>query len=138
GRVSVTGSVKYDGVSADPADPRVAEFRRLFAVAAGDAVWVAGSTQAPEEEVALAAYRRLRAEFPRLRLVLVPRQRDRFDEVAGLVPTAALPLARRSPLQHPSDDRDAFILVDTIGELSAVCGMADGAFAGCSPYMKVR
>lgn len=131
-RVSVTGSVKYDGVSANPADPRVAEFRRLLAVAEGDLVWVAGSTQAPEEAAALAAFRRLRTDFPQLRLVLVPRQRDRFDEVAGLVRSSGLPLVRRSRLQHPIDDRDAVILVDTIGELSAVWGLADVAFVGGS------
>src|SRR5207244_3675489 len=83
--VRVTGSVKFDGAKGERRNPKTAELRRLFAVTDDDLVWVAGSTQAPEEEVARRIYRQLRAEFPRLRLFLVPRQKDRFDEVARLL-----------------------------------------------------
>src|SRR5206468_3739576 len=66
--VHVTGNVKYDGVETDRDNGRTAALRRLFGVGAGDLVWVAGSTQAPEEEVVLGIYRRVRERFPGLRL----------------------------------------------------------------------
>jgi 3-deoxy-D-manno-octulosonic-acid transferase len=132
-KVAVTGSVKYDGLTCDRDNTKTTELARLFAIDGGDLVWVAGSTQAPEEKIALAIWRQARQRFKRLRLVLVPRQKDRFDEVADLVKRKGLPLVRRSTLKDkPLTDRDAVILVDTIGELSAVWGLADVAFVGGS------
>jgi 3-deoxy-D-manno-octulosonic-acid transferase len=110
-----------------------AELGRLFAISRQDLVWVAGSTQAPEETIAISIYRVLKDRFPRLRLILVPRQRDRFDEVASLVKQSGLPLVRRSDLTDvPLTDPNAIVLVDTIGELSAVWGLTDVAFVGGS------
>ncbi len=132
-RVHVTGSVKYDGTSADRGNARTQDLRRLLAVAADDLVLIAGSTQAPEEEVALSTFRRLRPDFPRLRLILVPRQKDRFDEVAALLARSGEPFVRRSEI-HPvtPSPRHPVTLVDTIGELQAVWGLADVAFVGGS------
>src|SRR5262249_41565974 len=62
-RLRVTGSVKYDGVRMDRQDARVQEMRLLLGVGPGDRVWVCGSTQAPEEEIALETYRRLKGEI---------------------------------------------------------------------------
>jgi 3-deoxy-D-manno-octulosonic-acid transferase len=132
-KVAVTGSVKYDGLTGDRDNARTAELGRLFAIDGGDLVWVVGSTQPPEEKVALAIWQQARKRFKRLRLVLVPRQKDRFDEVADLVRRKGLPLVRRSWLKDaPLTSRDAVVLVDTIGELGAVWGLADVAFVGGS------
>jgi 3-deoxy-D-manno-octulosonic-acid transferase len=131
GRVHVTGSVKFDGAIADQHNPRTEELRRLFGVTADDLVWVAGSTQAPEEDVTLAVYRRAREAHPNLRLFLVPRQRDRFDEVGRLLERGGLPFVRRSALPS-SFPIPRIVLVDTIGELGALWGLADVAFVGGS------
>jgi 3-deoxy-D-manno-octulosonic-acid transferase len=128
-RVHVTGSVKYDGVSASRSNPRTNELRTLFDVRPDDLVWIAGSTQAPEEEIALDIFRRLQPAHPNLRLFIVPRQKDRFDEVARLLERSGLPFARRSALREP---RPSLALVDTIGELGALWGLADVAFVGGS------
>ena len=132
--VEVTGSVKYDGVSAERDNAKTRDLGRLLGVESGDLVWVAGSTQAPEEEIVLESYRRLRREFPRLRLIVVPRQKDRFEEVAGLLRRAGEPFARRSQLgitEH-GIPCNSVTLIDTIGELSALWGLADVAFVGGS------
>jgi 3-deoxy-D-manno-octulosonic-acid transferase len=134
-RVHVTGSVKYDGTSADRDNPKTRELRRLLAVEPDDLVLIAGSTQAPEEEVALGIFRRLRDTFPRLRLILVPRQKERFDEVAALLKRQGEPWVRRSELSLQSsiiNHQSSIILVDTIGELGALWGLADVAFVGGS------
>jgi 3-deoxy-D-manno-octulosonic-acid transferase len=132
-KVAVTGSVKYDGLTCDRANAKTAALARLFAVEPGDLVWVSGSTQAPEEKISLSIWRQARKRYPHLRLILVPRQKDRFDEVADLVKRMGCSLVRRSNLaDKPLTDRNAVILVDTIGELSAVWGLADVAFVGGS------
>jgi 3-deoxy-D-manno-octulosonic-acid transferase len=129
-RIHVTDNVKYDGVSGDRTNPRTQELRRLLGVDAGDLVWVAGSTQAPEEELALGIFRRLRTEYPKLQLILVPRQKDRFDEVADLLRRSEEPFVRRSEIRTAADQ--PVVLVDTIGELAAIWGLADVAFVGGS------
>ncbi|HKI34618.1 MAG TPA: 3-deoxy-D-manno-octulosonic acid transferase [Gemmataceae bacterium] len=134
-RVHVTGSVKYDGTSADRGNPKTQELRRLLGVGADDLVLIAGSTQEPEEEIALGIFRRLREEFPRLRLLVVPRQKERFDEVAALLKRSGEPFVRRSELAACGLARTGakpVVLVDTIGELGAVWGLADVAFVGGS------
>jgi len=131
-RVKVTGSVKYDGVASDRHNDRTQGLRQLLNIAEGDIVWIAGSTQPPEEEIVLDIYRRAKARYPSLRLLLVPRQKERFDEVAALLRRSGEPYQRRSELNGAVADRRAVILVDTIGELSALWGLADVAFVGGS------
>jgi 3-deoxy-D-manno-octulosonic-acid transferase len=131
-RVQVTGSVKYDGLALDRCNARTQELRRLFRVADDDLIWVAGSTQAPEEEITLKIFNSLKRKHPNLRLFLVPRQRERFGEVAAILQRCGQRFLRRSELSTPVDDRVALILVDTIGELGALWGLADVALVGGS------
>jgi 3-deoxy-D-manno-octulosonic-acid transferase len=135
GRLAVTGSVKYDGTSADRGNPRTEELRRLLGVEPDELVLVAGSTQHPEEEVVLGIFCRLRGEYPRLRLILVPRQKDRFEQVTALLARAGEPFVRRSQMTSGCATPQAgrpIVLVDTIGELGALWGLADVAFVGGS------
>jgi 3-deoxy-D-manno-octulosonic-acid transferase len=128
----VTGSIKYDGVVTDRGNARTEELRRLLAIGTADLVWVAGSTQAPEEQITLDVFRRVRDRFPHIRFILVPRQRDRFEKVALLLKKNQLPFIRRSELKEPVGQRNQVILVDTIGELGAIWGLADVAYVGGS------
>lgn len=131
--VHVTGSVKFDGVLTDRGNTRTRELRELFGIADGEFVFIAGSTQDPEESLALKAWAQVRQQHPSLRLILVPRHRERFDEVADLVVSSDFPLTRRSSLQGNEPAKsESVILLDTIGELSACWGLADIAFVGGS------
>jgi 3-deoxy-D-manno-octulosonic-acid transferase len=133
-RIRVTGSVKFDGLESDRNNPRTLALRRDLGLAPADLVFVAGSTMAGEEEAALAAYRRARKRHVRLRLVLVPRHADRFERVAEWLAREGESVVRRSEFNPPprSVERPPVILVDTIGELGAVWGLADVAFVGGS------
>lgn len=138
GHVVVTGNVKYDGACADRANPRTLALRNLVGIRADELIWVAGSTQDPEEKIVLRVYRRALEHHPDLRLVLVPRQRERFEPVAEMLQQSGLPYIRRSKLtEHAGAARQAsspppIILLDTFGELSAAWGLADVAFVGGS------
>ena len=128
----VTGSLKYDGAETDRDNPRTVRLRELAAFGAEDRIWVAGSTQAPEEAICLNAYRELREDHPGLRLVIAPRHPQRFDEAAALLNESGLPWVRRSELDYTAPDSEAVILVDTVGELGAWWGVADYGFVGGS------
>ena len=141
-RVHVTGSLKYDGAQTDRDNPRTAALRQLAGFADDDIVFLAGSTQEPEEQIAIDIFRRLSPTHPRLRLVLVPRHPERFDAVAKLLDASGLLLGatlavnefnfsglaatQRVARQQP------ILLVDTVGELGAWWGTAQIAFVGGS------
>ncbi len=133
-RLHVTGSIKFDGVRSDRSNPKTAELREFFGLQPEEEVFIAGSTQAPEESFALETWETLRNDFPNLRLILVPRHKERFEEVASLVTSRGLNLRRRSSgcatgkSAHPTD----VLLLDTLGELGACWGLADIAFVGGS------
>ena len=132
-RLVTTGSIKYDGAAGGRDPSRTAALRSVLGLDSSPAlVWLAGSTHAPEESIILNAFARLRGRFPHLRLILVPRHPDRFEEVARLVEQSGLPFVRRSRMTGPLGDKPAVVLLDTIGELGAAWGLADVGFTGGS------
>jgi 3-deoxy-D-manno-octulosonic-acid transferase len=127
-RVALTGNIKFDNALADSAS-REAEFRE-FATALGfssdDPVIVAGSTWDPEEKALVKAFLALRAEFPSLRLIIVPRHVERTDAIVqGLSP---LRVTRRSSPPAVAD----VLVVDVTGELRDWYRLATVVFVGKS------
>jgi 3-deoxy-D-manno-octulosonic-acid transferase len=138
-RLVTTGSIKYDGAANGRNESRINALRSALGLSPSpllpfstSAVWLAGSTHAPEESIILEAFARLRSRFPHLRLILVPRHPDRFEEVARLVEQSGLPFVRRSRMTGPLAEMPAVVLLDTIGELGAAWGLADVGFTGGS------
>lgn len=137
-RLVVTGSTKFDGLETDRQNPRTREIREGFQLRADELVFIAGSTQAPEESYAIDTWLTLRPRHPQLRLVLVPRHQERFEEVTSLIQSRGLSVLRRSQIKAgtvPSSEvkeSPAVLLLDTLGELGAAWGLADIAFVGGS------
>jgi 3-deoxy-D-manno-octulosonic-acid transferase len=139
--VHATGSLKFDGAQTDRGNPRTAELQSLAGLCDRDAVLLTGSTQEPEEQYAVEIFKRLAPAHPHLRLILVPRHPQRFDEVAKLLDQSGLAWQRRSMLATTSNSRDlirptadrwSILLIDTIGELGAWWGAASVGFVGGS------
>jgi len=131
--VVVAGSMKFDGVQGDREAPSIARLRSLAGFGVDDTVFLAGSTQDPEERFALDAFRALTKAHPRLRLVIVPRHVERAAEIAALLDGSGLRWQRRSRLDTDGVEAAArMLLVDTTGELSAWWGTAAIAFVGGS------
>ena len=131
--LTVTGSVKFDGVCVDRENKATRQLAELFGIQQKHTVFIAGSTQPPEEQLAVDAWKQLRPQYPDLKLILVPRHRERFDEVAKLVTESGCKVSRRSTMAGgniPADD--SVVLLDTIGELNVCWGLADIAFVGGS------
>ncbi len=118
--VCVTGSMKYDGDQTDRNNETTQRLRKLAGFSDEDVVFLAGSTQAPEEEMALGVFDAIGGEWPKLRLVLVPRHPERFAAVARLLDQAGAAWQRRTGLETRGPNRDArILLVDSVGELGA-------------------
>ena len=129
--VHVTGSLKYDGAETDRKNPATVRLAALAGIGADEVVFLAGSTQEPEEAMALETFRQLSPDHPRLRLLLVPRHPDRFDSVARLLDASGIAWQRRSSLGENTISTRV-LLVDALGELAAWWGTAAIAFVGGS------
>jgi len=93
--------------------------------------WVAASTHEGEEAIILNASRQVRATFPELLLIIVPRHPERFDRVTALSQRAGFKTLRRSEHRPcPSDVK--VLIVDTMGELPLFYAASDVAFVGGS------
>lgn len=131
-RLVVTGNIKFDRVESNRENSKTLELRSAFGLSSSDKVFIAGSTQDPEETYAIQAWDVLRQEFPNLKLIIVPRHKERFDEVAALIRQRNHTVIRRSEKGPPPSDDGAIRLLDTLGELAACWGLADIAFVGGS------
>jgi 3-deoxy-D-manno-octulosonic-acid transferase len=133
-RVQATGSLKFDGAQANRENPNTMRLQKLAGFAADDVVFLAGSTQDPEERLALETFQALSANHPQLRLVIVPRHPHRFEEVAELLNQSGLSWKRRTELEKTCDLSARILLIDTIGELGAWWGTAQIGFVGGSLF----
>ena len=130
-RVHVVGNLKFDA-SLPPSPPPIVEsLRRAFAAEGAGPVIVCGSTVEDEEPVLLKAFENLRVSHPRAVMLLAPRHPERFDPVAALLKDLTMPFFRRS-LWAGEPLAGRVLLVDTIGELSALYALGDVAFVGGS------
>ena len=128
-RVSVSGNLKYDYV------PEPEDIKKALALRSklGESrpVWIAASTHSGEDEILIAAHKRVLQKIPDALMLLVPRHLDRFDQVAQLIIDAQLYLVRRTSREIP-DPAHQIYLGDTLGELQMLYGVADVCFIGGS------
>ena len=129
-RVLVGGNLKYD-VSPPPAPSIVDELRSSICGSNAGPVLVCGSTVEEEESLLLGAFTNVLATYPAAVMLLAPRHPQRFNEVDDLLWKMKLPFSRRSQWKGESL-RGRVLLIDTIGELSALYALADIAFVGGS------
>ncbi len=126
--VPVTGSLK-------PAAPPLADdpaARAEVEAALGPRpVWLAASTHAEDETVALTAHRAIVDAAPEVLLLLVPRQPARGPEIAEATRAAGLVPALRSEGALPDPATQVYI-ADTIGELGLWYRLAPAALVGGS------
>lgn len=130
----VTGSIKFDGVATNPQLPKARELAEWMELDDSAPVIVAGSTQAPEEEYVLQAFKNLKQEHSKLALILVPRHPERGNELVQLALRMGFSVRQRSTgkmhIHSPTSPRVE--LLDTVGELGACWGLASVAFVGGS------
>jgi 3-deoxy-D-manno-octulosonic-acid transferase len=143
-RVQVAGNLKYDLLLPTPTP--MSQWLATEAARLGRSpVIVAGSIVATEEPLALIAFGTLQGEFPKALLVLAPRKPERFDAAAQFIEDFHSKFVRRSTLQIPGPaqtvsangavhlaDDVKVLLLDSIGELASLYGVADHAFVGGS------
>lgn len=149
-RVVVTGSLKYDTAQIVDKVEGADELARQLGIG-NERLWVAGATGPGEEQILLEVFKKLKEQsnFAGLRLAIVPRKPERFDEVAQLIKQFGFSLIRYSDAkglttknaQHPdkssierrvTSDESRVILGDTMGDLRKFYSLATVIFVGRS------
>jgi 3-deoxy-D-manno-octulosonic-acid transferase len=129
-RALICGNLKYDVPSPSEA-PVVGELRATLAASGAGPVLVCGSTVEGEESLLLAAFSNVLATYPSALMLLAPRHPQRFNDVADLLGHMKVRFWRRSQWKR-EPLTGGVLLIDTIGELSALYALADIAFVGGS------
>jgi 3-deoxy-D-manno-octulosonic-acid transferase len=161
-KVIVTGSLKYDTAQitekVEGADTLAAQLFGKSEIRNPKSeilLWVAGATGNDEEKILLEVYQNLKQQkqFSDLRLAIIPRKPERFDEVAQLIEQSGFNLIRYSELKKATPDTvakskienrnlsaaplaeskiDSVILGDTMGDLRKFYSLATIIFVGRS------
>ena len=132
-QTEVTGNLKYDA-----APPSPSPFGNWLAQEIRQQerwpVIVAGSVVEGEEDAVIAAYDMVQRQWRRTLLILAPRKPGRFDVAAELAAEGGWKVVRRSQIDtaRPFDENADVLLLDSIGELSALYSLADATFVGGS------
>nr|WP_239551045.1 glycosyltransferase N-terminal domain-containing protein [Halanaerobacter jeridensis] len=93
---------------------------------------VLGSTHDNEEEQLLSLYTELKEKWPDLVLIVAPRYVERADELQELYQEQGIETIKRSEIDSRDPEQESVIIVDTIGELAQLYGLADLVFVGGS------
>jgi 3-deoxy-D-manno-octulosonic-acid transferase len=129
-RVCVTGNLKFD--RNPPVSLEIVErLRASFTVELAGPVLVCGSTVEGEEQLLLKAFENVLAEHARAVMVLAPRHPERFKVVTDSLTECGVRFVCRSHWQGESL-AGGVLLLDSIGELGAMYGLADVSFVGGS------
>jgi 3-deoxy-D-manno-octulosonic-acid transferase len=160
-RVIVTGSLKYDTAQitdkVEGADTlaeqlfgkiknRKSKLVRRPSGGIKNPLWVAGATGNDEEQILLDVYKNLKQQkqFSDLRLAIIPRKPERFNEVADLIMQRGFGLIRYSEIKgEATEDTEKkiinhkssiinVVLGDTMGDLRKFYSLATIIFAGRS------
>ena len=135
GRVTVTGTLKFDSLETPAARPGLQtkdRVLRYFRISELRHVVVAASTLRGEEEPVLRAFAKIKLDTADALLIIAPRHPERFDEVVRMVDSAGFSAARRTDLPIDSEPRVDVVVLDTIGELARLYQIATVVFVGGS------
>ncbi|MCP4710597.1 MAG: 3-deoxy-D-manno-octulosonic acid transferase [Planctomycetes bacterium] len=138
-RLQVVGLLKYDTANLTDNVPGADELAQSLKLTTDHPIWIAGSTGPNEEKIILDTFDQLiqNKSLQNLRLIVVPRKPERFNEVANLIESRNHRLLRYSQIksgkyQPTPADQNAVILGDTLGDLRKFYSLARIIFVGRS------
>lgn len=125
-KVKTLGNIKFD---LELPDDDIRKGRQLKS-AINRPIWIAASTHDGEEEQILAVHKQVLQTQPNTLLILVPRHKERFEDVTQLCQTQFQTVTRSS---NQSITPNTQVMVgDTIGEMFFYLALADLTFIGGS------
>ena len=130
--VIVTGNTKFDQTYTDVTDAQRAKILSDMGLTDAKEIFLAGSTHRGEENFVLKAFKAIREDHPKARLVIAPRELLRTREVVALCKAAGFTVGTRTELQKRPPKGEDIIILDTIGELGQVYSVGNVIYVGDS------
>lgn len=135
-KLKITGNLKFDDEYASFTDEQRETWKNQFQLHAENQIVVVGSSHDPEEKLILEQFKRVWSELPHVKLILVPRHPERFNNVAALLEKENIPYARFSQLDSNLKNAKV-VLVDAMGLLRKCYQLADLAIVAGSYISRV-
>ena len=130
-KVKTVGNIKFDRTWFPLDEKERSHWLQLLNIRPENRVWVAGSVHEGEDEIVLETFKRLVSHFPVLRLIIAPRRPEWSEDIYRLSQTKGLKTVRRTDLPGNRDSYRVLIL-NTLGELGRIYGLAEISFVGGS------
>ncbi len=130
-RIITTGNIKFDRDRLPMQKEERDMWLKKLCLDTDDDIWVAGSIHKDEDQMILNVFSRLVPEFPRLRLILAPRNIEESDKILKTAQGMGLKSILKTNLK---DNRVTYkvLILNTIGELSRIYGIGKVSFVGGS------
>lgn len=130
-KLAVTGNIKFDLTYPYRNKEELAVWKQRLGLSPQDLVLTLGSTHPPEEDQLLDALKPVWEKYPNLKVLLVPRHPQRFEEVASLLKAKKLPFSRYS--EGRFHGKEKVLLIDAMGILPTCYQLSDLALV-CGSY----
>ncbi|MBI5559521.1 MAG: 3-deoxy-D-manno-octulosonic acid transferase [Deltaproteobacteria bacterium] len=127
-KVAYLGNLKYDAMLPAACNRKIID-RAELGVPLGSIMLIAGSTHEGEEEIIGRVFGKLLEECPSLFLIIAPRNIERVPGVLQYIRRQGFAASNRSTGLRSGD---RVLVLDTMGELAGLYGLADLAFIGGS------
>lgn len=124
-QLTIAGNIKFDVVQQQAPTPLPATHTTMAKIL------VAASTHQGEDEIILQIFTVLKQQYSDLKLILVPRHPERFDDVFKLCQQTDFSTFRRSESSALNLSND-ILLGDSLGEMPTWYSLADVVFIGGS------
>jgi len=130
-RIITTGNIKFDRNWLPMCEEERDNWLTKLCLYPEDDIWVAGSVHGDEGQIILNVFSKLASSFPKLRLVIAPRNIEESDGILK----AAKDMGLKAFLKTKTPDNKAdckVIVLNTIGELGRIYGIGKISFVGGS------
>lgn len=132
-RVSAVGNLKFDIQLPQTLSQQTLDLMQSHQL--NRPIWIAASVHPSEYQIIVQAHLALLKQIPDALLLIAPRHKERFDEVAEYLNSENVNYQRRSRQQAVTQS-DHVWLIDSMGELINFYAIADIAFVGGSLVAK--
>lgn len=131
-RIIVTGNAKYEALLHRPSGKRREALMERMGIGEDETVFVAGSLRGGEEQPVVKALSDLRGRWPDLVSFLVPRHPKRVPAFMAALSGSGIGYQLWSEIDIGAERKEKVVLVDVIGPLFDLYGLATVAFVGGS------
>lgn len=131
-KIKNTGNIKFDRLWRTMETEERISWLRLLNLRSEKIIWVAGSTHEGEDKIILETYKRLKGCFPELILIIAPRKPESAEDIYRLSKGNGLDTLLKSHLSINREHSYDVLILDTIGELERIYGLAHISFVGGS------